>query len=57
MKWKFRLLCSLASLLAVSLFTACNSNPWAEDQNEQQVPWSQPASWEGQVPGMPTTQG
>lgn len=28
-----------------------------EDPNEQQVPWSRPASWEGTVPGMPTSPG
>ena len=28
-----------------------------EDPNEQQLPWAQPANWEGQVPGMPTRGG
>ena len=28
-----------------------------EDENAQQVPWSRPASWEGTVPGMPSTPG
>ncbi len=28
-----------------------------EDENEQLVPWSRPASWEGTVPGMPSTPG
>ncbi len=37
-------------LLAVGpllLFTGCEKDP-----NATPVPWSQPAEWEGQVPGM-----
>lgn len=28
-----------------------------EDPNDQQLPWAQPAGWEGQVPGMPNRGG
>jgi hypothetical protein len=57
MKWKLRILKSLAGLLALSLFTGCNSILGVGQEDESTVPHSQPAAWEGQVPGMPTSRG
>lgn len=38
--------CLLAATLA--LFAGCS----AADQDENRIPWSRPASWEGTAPGM-----
>ena len=44
MKW----ITLLLAVSAVALFNGCES----VDQDNTHVPWSRPASWEGQAPGM-----
>ncbi len=43
-------------LTTIALFTAKSAFLFAgcetKDKSESPVPWSQPADWEGQVPGM-----
>ncbi len=43
-------------LTTIALFTAISALLFAgcetKDKSESPVPWSQPADWEGQVPGM-----
>ncbi|MFP4281496.1 MAG: hypothetical protein ACLFU2_02625 [Opitutales bacterium] len=51
MKWKFRLLTTLAALFGMSLFAGCAAI--IGDEDDSQVPQSTPAPWEGTVPGMP----
>lgn len=46
------LVCLLLGLFAL-LAAGCTSRT-AQDTS---IPWSRPANWEGQVPGMGTTQG
>lgn len=43
--------------LLVGLFAMGGCAVLNEDPNEAQLPWAQPANWEGQVPGMPTRGG
>jgi hypothetical protein len=45
-----RLKLILASVLAVSgmLISGCSTRA----PNQSSIPWSQPAAWEGQIPGM-----
>lgn len=38
-----------ALLGASQLLTGC----FDADEDESQIPWAQPASWEGGMPGMP----
>ena len=47
---KLLLLCILAAALAG--LTGCRTLA-EEDPNDQQLPWSTPADWEGTIPGMP----
>ena len=46
---------SLALLLLAlaGLFGGCSMQP----QKDTAIPWSRPASWEGQIPGMGQTTG
>lgn len=53
MKTTLRLLLALAGIAGTLLFTGCTSA--ADDASS--IPWSRPANWEGQVPGMGTGQG
>lgn len=41
-------LLSLSLLLLAALFAGCTSR----STKESSIPWSQPATWEGQIPGM-----
>ena len=43
----------LAALFVLLAFGGCATQP--EDENS--IPWSRPAGWEGQIPGMGTTPG
>jgi len=52
MKALFRLLLALAGITGAFLFTGCTSADEASS-----IPWSRPANWEGQVPGIGTGQG
>ncbi len=40
-------LCSLLLLAFVALAAGCMSAP-----RDSSIPWSRPADWEGQIPGM-----
>jgi hypothetical protein len=40
-------LCSLLLLAFVALMAGCTSAP-----RDSSIPWSRPADWEGQIPGM-----
>ena len=53
MKLTLRLLLVLAGLTGSFLFTGCTSQTEADSS----IPWSRPANWEGQVPGMGTAPG
>jgi hypothetical protein len=55
MKRKSSLIYLLLGAFFVLGLTGCGT--LNEDENEQQVPWSRPASWEGTVPGMPNSPG
>ena len=55
MNWKLRLLIALAGLVSLAFLSGCGT--LTEDENMQQKPWGEPAPFEGQVPGMPTTRG
>lgn len=57
MKLRLRIFQIIFGLLVLSLFSGCNAVLGIGQEDELQVPQSQPAPWEGQVPGMPTTQG
>ncbi|MCC5842206.1 MAG: hypothetical protein JJT96_18970 [Opitutales bacterium] len=46
----FAIFASLGLLLG--LVTGCQTIA-QEDPDSQEIPWGQPASWEGTVPGMP----
>ncbi|MDA7916665.1 hypothetical protein N9Z12_02265 [Opitutaceae bacterium] len=53
MKATLRLLLALAGITGSFLFTGCTSATDADSS----IPWSRPANWEGQVPGMGTGKG
>lgn len=53
MKLSFRLFILLAGLAGAFFSTGCTSAQEADSS----IPWSRPANWEGQVPGMGTTPG
>jgi len=53
MKAFFRLLIVLAAITGGVIFTGCTS----ASEDGDSIPWSRPANWEGQVPGMGTGQG
>jgi hypothetical protein len=53
MKLTLRLLIVLAGIASAFLSTGCTSAQEADSS----IPWSRPANWEGQVPGMGTTPG
>lgn len=57
MKWQLRILKILSGLLLFILLGGCNAILGVGMEDEQQVPQSQPAEWEGTVPGMPTSRG
>jgi hypothetical protein len=46
-------LLALALAALASLFGGCTLN----SQKNSSIPWSRPAAWEGQIPGMGTTPG
>lgn len=52
MKRTFGILAS-ALLLGSGLFLSGCRTLAEEDPDKQEIPWSQPAPWEGTVPGMP----
>jgi hypothetical protein len=43
----------LLLLILGALFTGCTVTP----PQESAIPWSRPADWEGQIPGMGSTPG
>ena len=49
----FRLLLALAAVAGTFVFAGCTSKTAADSS----IPWSRPANWEGQVPGMGRTPG
>ena len=49
----FRLLLALAGIAGSLLLSGCTSQTEADSS----IPWSRPANWEGQVPGMGTGKG
>ncbi|MFT3781713.1 MAG: hypothetical protein QM790_06805 [Nibricoccus sp.] len=51
MKSPRRALLALLAFTFAILATGCTS----KTSNDTSIPWSRPASWEGQVPGMGTT--
>lgn len=53
MKATLRLLLVIAGITGSFVFTGCTSQTEADSS----IPWSRPANWEGQVPGMGTGQG
>ncbi|MCC5024818.1 MAG: hypothetical protein J6386_19395 [Candidatus Synoicihabitans palmerolidicus] len=53
MKRTLRLLLTLAGIAGSFVFTGCTSQTEADSS----IPWSRPANWEGQVPGMGTSKG
>ncbi|MCF3648777.1 hypothetical protein [Synoicihabitans lomoniglobus] len=53
MKFFLRLLLALAGIAGTFVFTGCTSQTDADSS----IPWSRPANWEGQVPGMGTGKG
>lgn len=53
MKRCFRILAVLLVGAGPLAFTSCTSR---SDQDTS-IPWSRPAGWEGQIPGMGTTPG
>jgi hypothetical protein len=53
MKLSSRLLAALVLLAAPLLFTGCTT----KSDQDTSIPWSRPAGWEGQIPGMGTTPG
>ncbi len=46
----------LLGLLAV-LFTLIAAGCTSRTARDSSIPWSRPANWEGQIPGMGTTPG
>ena len=53
MKKTLRLLLALAGIAGSFLISGCTSQTEADSS----IPWSRPANWEGQVPGMGTGKG
>jgi len=53
MKTTLRLFLALAGIAGTFLFTGCTS----ATEEDSAIPWSRPANWEGQVPGMGSGQG
>ncbi len=53
MKTLFRLFLACAGIAGTFLFSGCTSQTEADSS----IPWSRPANWEGQVPGMGTPKG
>lgn len=53
MKAYVRFLIVLAGIAGSFFFTGCTSQTEADSS----IPWSRPANWEGQVPGMGTGKG
>ena len=47
------LLFALAAAFAALLLGGCST----QTPKQSSIPWSQPASWEGQIPGMGQTTG
>ncbi|MCC5806145.1 MAG: hypothetical protein JJU00_07430 [Opitutales bacterium] len=50
---RFFLILSSALLLGAGLALSGCRTIADEDPDKQEIPWSQPAPWEGTVPGMP----
>jgi hypothetical protein len=48
-----RVLLTLTALAGVFALTGCTN----KTEQDSSIPWSRPAGWEGQVPGMGTTPG
>jgi nitrous oxide reductase accessory protein NosL len=46
-------LLALLVLIFGALFAGCSS----QNPQDSSIPWSRPANWEGQIPGMGTGQG
>lgn len=46
-------LLAVLGLIATATMTGCTFN----SQKDTSIPWSRPANWEGQIPGMGQTQG
>lgn len=44
-----------AAILAASVWISGCASLVDEDEHAQQTPWASPASWEGTIPGMPTS--
>ncbi|HEX2101812.1 MAG TPA: hypothetical protein VHF69_14155 [Candidatus Synoicihabitans sp.] len=53
MKFCFRLLAALLVGFGSFFFVGCTS----KSDQDTSIPWSRPAGWEGQIPGMGTTPG
>ncbi len=53
MKATLRTLLALAGIAGTFIFTGCTS----ATQADSPIPWTRPANWEGQVPGMGTGKG
>lgn len=53
MKSCLRLLAVLLVSTGSLAFTGCTSR----SDHDTSIPWSRPAGWEGQIPGMGTTPG
>ncbi len=50
---RLRLILTLMASLGALALTGCTS----QTDQDTSIPWSRPATWEGQVPGMGTTPG
>ena len=48
-----RLLATLLVVAGSALLTGCTT----KTDQDTSIPWSRPAGWEGQIPGMGTTPG
>jgi len=48
-----RLLLACLAAVFAALATGCSLQP----QKDTSIPWSRPAGWEGQIPGMGTPTG
>lgn len=53
MKVIVRLFLALAAISGSVILSGCTSQTDADSS----IPWSRPANWEGQVPGMGTAKG
>lgn len=53
MKLTLRLLAGLLALAGSFVFSGCTT----KTDQDTSIPWSRPAGWEGQIPGMGTTPG